>query len=293
VSSFELASYEPSNFEDYVGLLGQVWGHQGLSAEEFAWWFLDNPAGSLMSVAKTEGRVVGVAGHTLLRMVIGGEQRLASFSVHATTLPEARGLGIFRELELKHEREAQERGVAVVLAFASAPTAPLFLGPLGWTRIAKLRIWARPALRWKSEPLPGPFDFEGDAAAAWPNHVVRDSEHLTWRYARSPRGYWVLRSSNGYAAVWPRKGHRGRSIAVLADLAAPADEQHDLLVRAAHAAHAHVLFGLPAPGQRAAFLAAGFLPTHLTLDFMGKPLAGRLDTDPRRWRFTLGDTDFF
>jgi hypothetical protein len=26
---------------------------------------------------------------------------------------------------------------------------------------------------------------------------------------------------------------------------------------------------------------------------MGKALAGRLDTDPSAWRFTLGDTDFF
>jgi hypothetical protein len=26
---------------------------------------------------------------------------------------------------------------------------------------------------------------------------------------------------------------------------------------------------------------------------MGKALAGRLDTDPHAWRFTLGDTDFF
>jgi hypothetical protein len=31
----------------------------------------------------------------------------------------------------------------------------------------------------------------------------------------------------------------------------------------------------------------------MSLDFMGKPLAGELDTDPRSWRFTLGDTDFF
>jgi GNAT superfamily N-acetyltransferase len=292
VSSFELVSYEPSNRDDYVGLLGQAWGHQGLSGDEFDWWFLRNPAGSLMSVAKMDGRVVGVAGHTLLRMVLGGERQVASFSVHATTLPEARGLGIFRELELKHEREAQERGVAVCLAFASAPTAPIFLEPLGWTEIGRLRIWARPTLRRREETL-GRFDFAGDAGASWPNHVVRDAEHLEWRYARSPRGYHVLRSPNGYAAVWPQKGHRGRSIAVVADLAAPADEQHDLLVRSARAARAHILFALPARDQRGAFLRAGFLPTNRTLHFIGKALAGSLDRDPRAWRFTLGDTDFF
>src|SRR5262249_26324221 len=159
-----------------------------------------------MSVAKMDGRVVGVAGHTLLRMVLGGEQQVASFSVHATTLPEARGLGIFRELELKHEREAQERGVAVCLAFASAPTAPIFLGPLGWTEIGRLRIWARPTLRSKQEAT-STFDVAADAAASWPNHVVRDDLHLDWRYRDSPRGYTILRSPGGYAVLWARKPH--------------------------------------------------------------------------------------
>jgi GNAT superfamily N-acetyltransferase len=291
VSSFELASFEPSDRADYLALLGRAWGHQGLTGEEFDWWFVRNPAGSLMSVARIDGRVVGVAGHTLLRMVLGGEEQLASFSVHATTLPDARGLGIFRELERRHEREAQDRGVSVVLAFASAPTAPIFLGPLGWTEIGRLRIWARPVVR-RDDGFDVPtLDVEGDAGATWPNHVVRDTEHLTWRYLDSPRGYVVVRSGDGYGVVWPAKPHRGRTIAVLADLAGP--DVQGLLLTAAKASRARVLFGLPAPGQHGAFLRAGFLPTNRTLHFMGKALAGPLDADPAAWRFTLGDTDFF
>ena len=100
-----------------------------------------------MSVARDDGRVVGVAAHSLYRMVLDGGQRPATFSVHATTDPVARGRGIFVGLERKHEEEAKARGAAVVLAFACAPTAPLFLGPLGWTQIGKLRIWARPLPR--------------------------------------------------------------------------------------------------------------------------------------------------
>jgi GNAT superfamily N-acetyltransferase len=292
VSSYQLESYAPADRADYLRLLGEAWGHRGLSGDEFDWWFLGNPAGSLMSVARGDGRVVGVAGHTLLRTVLGGEERLASFSVHATTDPAWRGRGIFAALESKHEREAEERGVAVVLAFASAPTAPIFLGPLGWTRIARLRLWARPVVRGAATGG-GALDVDGDAAASWPNHVVRDARHLAWRYLDSPRGYVAVGSPGGYAVVWPAKPRRGRTIAVLADLAAPPREVARLLRRAARASRAHVLFGLPAPEQRAAFLAAGFVPTHLTLDFMGKALAGRLDTDPRAWRFTLGDTDFF
>jgi GNAT superfamily N-acetyltransferase len=292
VSFYELVSYEPSDRGDYVGLLGDAWGHQGLSGDEFDWWFERNPAGSLMSVARANGRVVGVAAHSLLPMVLGGEERLASFSVHATTHPSMRGQGIFAGLEEKHEREATERGVAVVLAFASAPTAPIFLGPLGWTEIGRLRIWARPVLG-RGAPDQAGLDVERDAAAAWPNHVIRDSRHLAWRYVDSPRGYVTLRSANGYAVVWPAKPHRGRTIAVLADLVAPRHEVPQLLHSAARAARARLLFALPAPGERRTFLAAGFLPTNRTLHFIGKALAGTLDTDVRAWRFTLGDTDFF
>jgi len=67
----------------------------------------------------------------------------------------------------------------------------------------------------------------------------------------------------------------------------------ELLRRASRASRARVLFGLPAPDQRGAFLRAGFLPTNRTLHFMGKALAGSLDVNPAAWRFTLGDTDFF
>ena len=53
------------------------------------------------------------------------------------------------------------------------------------------------------------------------------------------------------------------------------------------------LIAIPGPGQRGAFARAGFVPTRTTLHFMGKALAGELDTNLRAWQFTLGDTDFF
>lgn len=299
--SFETVSFEPQHREDYLGLLQEAWGPASMSGAEFDWWFGRNPAGSLMSVALSDGRVVGVASHSLFRMVLDGEERLAGFSVHATTHASARGQGIFAALEAKHEREAAERGVAVVLAFASAPTAPIFLGPLGWTEIGRLRVWARPLgglLRRRRLGLrPGPvferFDVAGDAASSWPSHVVRDTEYLTWRYLDSPRGYHALSSHSGYAVVGHRL-HRGLSTAILADLAAPAREVRGLIRGALAAARGcQVLIALPAPEQRGAFLSLGFLPAPTTLHFMGKALAGSLNTDPRAWRFTLGDTDFF
>ena len=288
MSAYELVSYEPHHREDYLRLLRGAWGEGAMSGEEFDWWFDGNPAGSLRSVAVVDDRVVAVAGHSLYAVALEGELRTASFSVHAVTHPSARGRGIFVELERKHEREAQEMGVACVLAFASAPTAPLFLGPLGWTAIGKLRVWARPAWGTAASTayVAGNTD---DAAADWPNHVVRDGEYLKWRYLNSPRGYELFATDAGYAVVWPAKRHRGRTISVVADHVGPTE----LLREARQRAQARLQFALPAPEQRPAYLAAGFLPTPQMLNFMGKALVGRLNTDPRAWRVTLGDTDFF
>ena len=293
--TYELAQYEPAHRDDYLRLLDDAWGDAALSGDEFDWWFSRNPAGSLMSVARTNGRVVGVASHSLYRMVLEGEERPATFSVHATTDPSVRGQGIFPALERRHEEQAEARGAAVVLAFASKPTEPIFLGPLGWTEVGRLRIWARPLPgvlrpRSRAEPVER-FGFEGDAAASWPNHIVRDAEYLNWRYLDSPRGYRAFAYGDGYA-VLGHKRHRGVPIALVADLVG----EPGPLLRACIAAArpgTRAVFAVPAPEQRAAYASLGFVPSPQSLHFMGKPLAGTLDPDPRAWRFTLGDTDFF
>jgi GNAT superfamily N-acetyltransferase len=294
--TYRLESYTPAEREDYLRLLREAWGEAALSGEEFDWWFDRNPAGSLMSVARANGRVVGVASHSLYRMVLDGEPRLGAFSVHATTDESARGQGVFPALERKHEQEAESRGAAVVLAFASKPTEPIFLGALGWTPVAKLRIWARPLPAILRPRLRAGrierFTHEGDAAAAWPNHVVRDASYLNWRYVESPKGYECFSAGGGYA-VLGHKRHRGRPIALVADLVA---EDPRRLLRACLAATrggSRAVFALPAPEHRAIYARLGFVPTPLSLNFMGKPLAGELNTDPHAWRFTLGDTDFF
>jgi GNAT superfamily N-acetyltransferase len=288
--TYELASYEPADREAYLGLLREAWGERALSGEEFDWWFGANPVGSLMSVARVDGRVVGAAAHSLVRMAVGGEERTAAFSVHAVTHPSARGLGIFAELERKHEREAAERGVAVAFVFANELTAPIFAGRLGWSEIARLRVWARPVLSQASGPADATrFDDGLDAAGGWPNHVVRDAGHLNWRFLDSPRDYRVVRSTDGYAVVG-RTRYRGIETAVLADLAGGS---RGLLRRAVSIATGRLMIALPAPEQRSTFLSLGFMPAPYTLNFMGKGLTAELDHDSSAWRLTLGDTDFF
>jgi predicted N-acetyltransferase YhbS len=292
---YRLESYTPAEREDYLRLLRAAWGSGALTEDEFDWWFSDNPAGSLMSVARANGRVVGVASHSLFRMMLDGAEGLAAFSVHATTDETARGKGIFPGLERRHEEEAAARGAAVVLAFASKPTDPIFRS-LGWIPIVRLRVWARamPSLgRAKSHAERiAQFDDDADAARGWPNHIVRDARYLNWRYAGSPKGYECFRSDAGYA-VLGHKRQRGQPIAVVADLVA--DNPKPLLAACLGAVRpgTRALFALPARGQARDYLRLGFVPTNRSLNFMGYELAGALNRDPAAWRFTLGDTDFF
>ena len=92
------------------------------------------------------------------------------------------------------------------------------------------------------------------------------------------------------------KVFQGRAVGVLADLVAPDSAvARGLLRRAAHAVHGQALVALVSPAERGRFLAAGFLPSHKSIRFIGKPLAEGvgLATDRAAWHFTLGDTDIF
>jgi hypothetical protein len=293
--AYELASYEPAHRDDYLRLLDEAWGDLALTPVEFDWWFGENPQGSLMSIARDHGEVVGVASHSLFRMVLDGEKAVGSFSVHATTAEASRGQGIFEALERRNEQEGTERGVGAVLAFASKPTAPIFLGPLGWTEIGRVRVWARPHPRFRSSRRPvgriERFRHAGDAAEAWPNHIVRDAPYLNWRYLESPRQYEAFAFGGSYA-VLGHKEHRGTRVAYIADLVG----NPRVLLQACLGAvdrDARAVVAIPAPEHKSTYASLGFLPTKTRLHLMGKGLAGTLDANRRAWRFTLGDTDFF
>jgi hypothetical protein len=299
---FELEPFDPARRDDYLRLLGAAWGGGAMGGETFDWWFDGNPAGSVRSVAVRDGRVVGVAGHSLYRLVVEGRQRLGQFSVHAVTAPDSRGLGIFRALELRHEEHGRELGSACVLAFASAPTRPLFLGPLGWTQIDRRRVWARvlPAGRRRATRRLERFEERHEAAyteaaAQLRNHLVRDSRYLNWRYPDSPRSYRLLESDPGGFAVVGFTKRRGLRLALLMELVAGSAAVGALLRGAlAEARGCVALLAVPSPAlPRPRLLRHGFLPTPYRLDFMGKGLAEPLDARSQAWTVSFGDTDFF
>lgn len=304
MSAFETVAYEPERRADYLRLLEVAWRDAALSGAELDWFFDRNPAGSLRSVAVRDGEVVGVAGHELARAVVRGRETTVAFSVHATTAASARGLGVFQALERRHEQEGAARGVDCVLAFASAPTEPLFLGPLGWSAIDRRRVWARPLPRARDKlsrsvrPLER-FGPEQDAvyarlAPALRNHLVRDARYLNWRYLEAPRDYRAFASANGFAVVG-RKLHRGRRVGLVMECLAPPAEAGALLRRCvAESRGAQAVFAVPPVGvPPPALLRLGFAPSPVTLHLVGKGLAAPLDRDRSAWTISLGDTDFF
>jgi GNAT superfamily N-acetyltransferase len=298
---FTLEPYDTSRRDDYLKLLGEAWGGGAMGGETFDWWFDGNPAGSMRSVATREAEVVGVAGHSRCRLVIGGRECTGQFSVHAVTAPQARGLGIFRALEVRHEEQGREQGSSCVLGFASAPTRPLFLEPLGWTQIDRRRVWARP-LPVGRRGLTSPDRFEARHEDAYAgcvdllrNHLIRDSRYLNWRYMDSPRVYRLLETDRGGFAVVGFTRRRGLRLALLMELVARNEDRGALLRGALAAARGSAaLLAVPSPAlPRSRLLRHGFLPTTYRLDFMGKGLAQPLDARSEAWTVSFGDTDFF
>jgi hypothetical protein len=297
--SFELQPYEPSHRGDYLRLLGEAWGGGAMGGDVFDWWFDGNPAGSLRSVATRDGEVVGVAGHSLTRFTLGGRERLGQFSVHAVTAPSARGLGIFRALELRHEEQGTERGSSCVLGFASAPTHPIFVGPLGWTQIDRRRVWARALPAGRRGARVTHFAEHhaaayADVASRLRNHVRRSREYLEWRYADSPRGYRIVEADGGFAVVGFTR-RRGLRLGLLMELVGDERDAGRLLGAAiAEARGTAALLAVPSPCAGRRLLARhGFVPTPYRLDLLGKGLAEPLDAGSEAWTVSLGDTDFF
>ena len=301
----------PERRGEFIELMREVYG-TAMSEDEFDWFFERNPVGGRILSAVEDGeRVIGVLAMSLARAVAEGRNTLVAFAVHAVTHPSARGRGIFSGLELRNEGRAAGAGATLALGFTNPMAGPILVGKLGWHDLYRMRLWVRvlrplrAARRRGGGGLPptrggtlarfGPAQEEAwrRGLRDWRNCLVRDVSHLNWRYVDAPKDYRVFESANGYAVVG-HKVHKGVSAAVICDVVGPAHEVRALLGRCLQEARggADVAIGVPAPGQRTAFLARGFVPTPTTIRVIGKPLSSEAQL-PERWHFSPGDTDIF
>jgi GNAT superfamily N-acetyltransferase len=259
----------------------------GAPAEsELAWWF-GGPTGSQLLVE--EG--LGADGVKLFRVAVDGEERLASFIVHAVTAPAARGQGVFSRLQRANEQWAAEAGATLALGFTTAKATRVLVGRLGWELLGRLRVWVRPRLRrgvsLAGEEISGFGERHEQLDPAGPLHLLKDTAWLDWRYRESPRPYRLVESASGYAVVGIGR-HGGVAAGAICELVGG----WRVVRRAILSVRAPLVLALPGPGRRSVFAAAGFVPTPWRLNLVGRAL----DPDvrlPREWRLTLGDTDFF
>lgn len=309
MAPFETVAYEPGRRAAFLGLMREVWDGDAWSEDEFAWWFERNPAGSfVISLAEEEGRTLGAVAQSYVRLVLGGEPVRATLTLHAMTGPGARGKGVFSALQQRNEETAGAAGAVASVAFPNGAAGPIFVNRLGWQELCRPRIWARPkrplralrrrgaaggALRGTLEELgPRHEELYRRASASWPAHLDRDAATLDWRYRDSPRPYASVTTERGFAVVGLGV-FRGVSAGLVCELVG--EGAADLLRRSIRLVDADLVLALPNPGEHAAYLAAGFVPTPATLRFVGRALRPGVVLPRGRaaWRLSLGDADIF
>ena len=311
MTRFEPVAYEPAQRDAVRGLMAEVWG-ESAAAEDFEWWYDGNPSGPrLLSLVLDDGRVAGASGMSLFPMRLDGTERPVAFALDAATHSDYRGQGLWSVLELHNESECARAGAAAVLGFTNPVAGPILVGKLGWRDLARLRLWARPLSpraresSWRDSggTTLTRFGEEAEdvyrrASGGWGNHVVRSADHLNWRFADSPRPYRILAERRGGRlegwAVVTHKRFQGHPVGIVADLvAATGRAARTLLRRSARSVHAQALVALVSPSERSRYLAAGFVPTHRSIRFIGKPLAPGVDLAAERgaWHLALGDSD--
>lgn len=230
----------------------------GRGPEYFHWKYLGNPAGRAeISVAEVDGTLASMACVLPLRMRVGGAPALGSLSVDVATLPEFRGLGLYRRTARHLWERLARRGFALTAGFTNRLSTRLTLEVLGRREVGPLPVRIRPLRPLRlalsrlglasevrdapAEPV-GPGDlarlekFDERFDALWQRiepgldiATVRDAAFLNWRYAEHPeRPYEILACVSGPEVsgylVWRMLDRFGTRIAFAADLAAEAGD---------------------------------------------------------------------
>ena len=309
---WEIVPYEPARRRDFLDLMREVYDGSAWSEEEFDWWFGRNPTGRfILNLAVEGGETIGAAAQSFARMMVGGREGEATFTIHVMTGPAARGKGVFSGLQLHNDDIAARAGARLALGFTNPMAGPIFVSKLGWEELCWLRLWARPKrpiravrhLRAQGEPsgrVRGALERFGPrheeiyrrASACWPAHFVKTAGYLNWRYGESTRSYASFSTDRGFAVVgWGV--YRGISAGLVCELVGRDGAR--LLNRCARAVDADLVIAMPNPGEYPTYLAAGFVPTPAAIRFIGRSLQADepLPHGRKAFRFSLGDTDIF
>jgi GNAT superfamily N-acetyltransferase len=137
---------EPTDRDRAIALLDRTFGSGAIDAQLWDWIFVRNPAraGMYYVVAETkDGRFVGQYAAMPIRIVVGGDERLALLSLHTATDPDFGGRGIFTQLARALYEQASEEAT-LVYGFPNANSAPGFYRKLRWVDLRPYPRLVRP-----------------------------------------------------------------------------------------------------------------------------------------------------
>jgi GNAT superfamily N-acetyltransferase len=298
--------------------------------EFFRWKHVDNPFGrSLMLVAESEGRIVGLRAYMRWRFVASGEPVRAVRAVDTATHPDVQRRGIFSKLT----REALEqlKGQAdLVFNTPNEKSLPGYL-KMGWRTVGRVpvRVRVRHPLRFvrrarsarastAAEPSTranvslDPHEILTEASVGRllagygdPRLTTdRSVAYLRWRYLGAPiLGYRSMTDSDdgdllsiGLFRVRPRGELLEATVGdVLGGDRAAAARVLRRIARAAPVDHVTCSFPSGTTLSRAS-AAAGFIPAMTGPTLVALPLSDRIGRDVgdlSSWALTLGDVEVF
>ncbi|HEX6230666.1 MAG TPA: GNAT family N-acetyltransferase [Actinomycetota bacterium] len=302
--------------------------------EFFRWKHIKNPFGrSLMLVAESEGRIVGLRAFMRWRFVASGRPVRAVRAVDTATHPDHQGRGIFSKLTLE-ALEMLSGDADLVFNTPNERSLPGYL-KMGWRVVGRLpvRIRVRRPIRFvrglrstrggDQGPLErfAPVGHDvGELLARHPSiaklipELVADSrlttdrslDYLRWRYADAPLlGYRAVAETDGRdvhgMGLFRVRARGALTEAAVAEVMVREDDRRTAtrLLRkiAAIAAVDHLTCSFPrrTAADRAS-VASGFLPIRTGPTLVVRCISEALDPDPaspRSWALSLGDAEVF
>ena len=329
-SAVTIRPFADSDEAEVLELLGQTLGGGPAGRrppEFFRWKHHDNPFGrSLMLLAETDGRVIGLRAFMRWRFNMAGRQLTAVRAVDTATHPDYQGMGVFSRLTRAALEELEGRA-DLVFNTPNDASRPGYL-KLGWREVGRVPVairvrrpvrFALGLRRSGGPPSPRPAVAAAPAVrvldrgeevtrllAELPDaggrlHTPRDLAYLRWRYGAAPLlGYAGVAEEDagglrGLALfrVRPRGALWEATVAELLVAGGDRATARRLLGKVAAAASVDHL-ALRAPSMAVA--RAGFLPAPGGISFVVKPLRDGFDPDPSTlgaWALSLGDLEVF
>lgn len=167
--------------EDEISKLFQASFGRELSAEEWRWFYVDNPVGpAYVSLFYEGGQLLGhyAVVPTLLRM--RGQSFIAYRSMTTMVHPDGRGRGLFTELANRVYKMLQDDKASMVYGFPNGNSAPGFAKYLGWLLLTTDRVVDFRGAELLADPclcqaLTAPADIEWD---------IQDAEQAAWRFCK-------------------------------------------------------------------------------------------------------------